>query len=59
MNESLKPVGLSKKAGKVIDLYNGFTVAYGKDLEVGGKAAGLKGIYSTHCRFIRFPAVFI
>lgn len=55
----MKPVGLSKKAGKVIDLYNGFTVAYGKDLEVRGKAAGLKGIYSTHCRFIRFPAVFI
>lgn len=43
---------LSRKAGKVIDLFNSFTLTYGKDLEMCGKAAdwrkahGIYGIYS-------------
>lgn len=53
---------LSRRAGKVVDLFHSFILTYGIDLQICGKAAGwrrLRGIYSIHCGFMESPIVFI
>lgn len=53
---------LSSRAGKAIDLFNSSILAYGKDLDMYGKAAGwgkVYGIYSVRRGFIGSPIVFI